>query len=283
MYRNCASRSGCCVPSRALALPCRLNPCSRSRSPTVSAPTLCPWAVSSAASARVDFTVHRNGEPGSPRSPGSTKASSAGTSPRSTSAAFLRPPPGRRARPSGSAPASSSFTPPDTLASPTPAAPKTRRRCRSSRCGKITPYFAASNSWVTSTRPLSHQRHQTGRTDTYFSAHTYHDLGWVRWVICPVYPTRARDITGSGWARHTFGPGAAHVRAGRGTRSGRARPGSNGGCGGLDWGRPEAGKWAAADRLGGMSTLVLLRHGESTWNSEGLFTSWVEVGLSENR
>ena len=30
-----------------------------------------------------------------------------------------------------------------------------------------------------------------------------------------------------------------------------------------------------------MSTLVLLRHGESTWNSEGLFTGWVDVGLSE--
>jgi 2,3-bisphosphoglycerate-dependent phosphoglycerate mutase len=28
-------------------------------------------------------------------------------------------------------------------------------------------------------------------------------------------------------------------------------------------------------------TLVLLRHGESTWNREGLFTGWVDVGLSE--
>ena len=27
--------------------------------------------------------------------------------------------------------------------------------------------------------------------------------------------------------------------------------------------------------------LVLLRHGESTWNREGLFTGWVDVGLSE--
>src|SRR5262249_32750975 len=42
-----------------------------------------------------------------------------------------------------------------------------------------------------------------------------------------------------------------------------------------------AGGETAADRLGGMSTLVLLRHGESTWNSEGLFTGWVDVGLSE--
>jgi 2,3-bisphosphoglycerate-dependent phosphoglycerate mutase len=30
-----------------------------------------------------------------------------------------------------------------------------------------------------------------------------------------------------------------------------------------------------------MRTLVLLRHGESEWNSEGLFTGWVDVGLSE--
>ena len=27
--------------------------------------------------------------------------------------------------------------------------------------------------------------------------------------------------------------------------------------------------------------LVLLRHGESEWNREGLFTGWVDVGLSE--
>jgi 2,3-bisphosphoglycerate-dependent phosphoglycerate mutase len=30
-----------------------------------------------------------------------------------------------------------------------------------------------------------------------------------------------------------------------------------------------------------MRTLVLLRHGESAWNAEGLFTGWVDVGLSE--
>src|SRR5262244_3299023 len=29
-----------------------------------------------------------------------------------------------------------------------------------------------------------------------------------------------------------------------------------------------------------MTALVLLRHGESTWNAEGLFTGWVDVGLS---
>ena len=29
-----------------------------------------------------------------------------------------------------------------------------------------------------------------------------------------------------------------------------------------------------------MSTVVLLRHGESEWNAKGLFTGWVDVGLS---
>ncbi|MGH9299178.1 MAG: 2,3-bisphosphoglycerate-dependent phosphoglycerate mutase, partial [Acidimicrobiales bacterium] len=29
-----------------------------------------------------------------------------------------------------------------------------------------------------------------------------------------------------------------------------------------------------------MSTLVLLRHGESTWNAENRFTGWVDVDLS---
>ena len=30
-----------------------------------------------------------------------------------------------------------------------------------------------------------------------------------------------------------------------------------------------------------MSKLILLRHGQSTWNKENLFTGWVNVGLSE--
>ena len=30
-----------------------------------------------------------------------------------------------------------------------------------------------------------------------------------------------------------------------------------------------------------MKTLVLVRHGESEWNAKGLFTGWVDVGLSE--
>jgi hypothetical protein len=114
---------------------------------------LWPWRVSSAARLRDDLVVHRSGDIGSPRSSGSTRASSAGRSPRSSAAAFLRPPPGLRARPSGSAPESSSVTPRETVASRTPAAratsripscpsarasaPISSRRCRSSRCGKI--------------------------------------------------------------------------------------------------------------------------------------------------
>jgi 2,3-bisphosphoglycerate-dependent phosphoglycerate mutase len=35
------------------------------------------------------------------------------------------------------------------------------------------------------------------------------------------------------------------------------------------------------DTLQAMATLVLLRHGESVWNAEGLFTGWVDVGLSK--
>jgi 2,3-bisphosphoglycerate-dependent phosphoglycerate mutase len=31
----------------------------------------------------------------------------------------------------------------------------------------------------------------------------------------------------------------------------------------------------------GVGTLVLLRHGESRWNAENLFTGWVDVGLTE--
>jgi len=38
---------------------------------------------------------------------------------------------------------------------------------------------------------------------------------------------------------------------------------------------------AAARYAPAMATLVLLRHGESVWNAEGLFTGWVDVGLSK--
>jgi 2,3-bisphosphoglycerate-dependent phosphoglycerate mutase len=35
------------------------------------------------------------------------------------------------------------------------------------------------------------------------------------------------------------------------------------------------------ERAMGMKKIVLLRHGESTWNKENRFTGWVDVGLSE--
>src|SRR5262245_33831790 len=37
---------------------------------------------------------------------------------------------------------------------------------------------------------------------------------------------------------------------------------------------------AAADILGSMIRLVLLRHGESIWNLENRFTGWTDVDLS---
>lgn len=77
----------------------------------MSALTLCPVRGSSRASVRVDFTVHRSGDIGSPRSSGSTSASSVGCSPGSRSATLLRPPPGRRTRLRGSSLASSSDMP----------------------------------------------------------------------------------------------------------------------------------------------------------------------------
>ena len=30
-----------------------------------------------------------------------------------------------------------------------------------------------------------------------------------------------------------------------------------------------------------MATLILLRHGQSTWNETNLFTGWVDVDLTE--
>jgi 2,3-bisphosphoglycerate-dependent phosphoglycerate mutase len=35
------------------------------------------------------------------------------------------------------------------------------------------------------------------------------------------------------------------------------------------------------DKVPAMSTLIMIRHGESEWNDKGLFTGWVDVRLSE--
>jgi len=39
--------------------------------------------------------------------------------------------------------------------------------------------------------------------------------------------------------------------------------------------------WVCPYSLGVVSTLILLRHGQSTWNEENLFTGWVDVGLTD--
>src|ERR1039457_3201322 len=41
-----------------------------------------------------------------------------------------------------------------------------------------------------------------------------------------------------------------------------------------------SGPAGGGDSLGHMSTLVVLRHGESTWNAENRFTGWTDVDLS---
>ena len=120
------------------------------------------WRANSPASLRVDLVVHRSGYIGSPRSCGSTSTTSAGRSPASRSAASLRLPPGRRARPSGSAPESSSSMPqghrgltdpaglgyqpdPPWPSARASAPSSSRRSCRSSRCGKIASNFAPAS------------------------------------------------------------------------------------------------------------------------------------------
>ena len=42
-----------------------------------------------------------------------------------------------------------------------------------------------------------------------------------------------------------------------------------------------AGRRLPAYQRGSVKTLVLLRHGESTWNKENRFTGWVDVGLTD--
>ncbi len=48
--------------------------------------------------------------------------------------------------------------------------------------------------------------------------------------------------------------------------------------------RPDCGKGEQETgrgiTIGGMGTLILLRHGESVWNARQLFTGWTDVGLT---
>ena len=126
MYRNWPSRSGCCFPSIVAALPCVLYPSWRSSRATASFRHRCPCRASSPARFTSDFVVHFSGEPGSPMVLSSSSSSSAAVNPGSLSSSFLRPPPGRRARPGASAPSPSSSsacdTPAATVSSDTPAA-----------------------------------------------------------------------------------------------------------------------------------------------------------------
>src|SRR3954471_11164328 len=75
MWSNCASRSGCSLPSRVLRLPCRLNFSAFSIAPMTLRLTWCPRSASSSASRRRLVQVQRNGDIGSARASGSTSVS----------------------------------------------------------------------------------------------------------------------------------------------------------------------------------------------------------------
>ena len=121
MYRNWASRSGCCRPSAASTLDCSVYPARRSASQHPAGLHRCPWPVSSPARCFTLLVVHVSGDSGSPRDESATSASSAGTSPGSTSASCLRPAPGRRTRPGGATcPEASSAAPSATVCQDAP-------------------------------------------------------------------------------------------------------------------------------------------------------------------
>lgn len=90
--------------------------------------------LSSAARLLVGSTVQRCRDIGSPRSSGSTSASSAGRRPGSRSTTFFRPPPGLRTRSEGSSPASNPTRPLRTAVSLTWA---TRATARIPPCPRI--------------------------------------------------------------------------------------------------------------------------------------------------
>jgi hypothetical protein len=180
MYRNWASRSGCRLPSVTLALDWAENPCSRSSRQAVCGLHACPAAVSSPARFTALLVVHISGDPGSPRLESSTRASSAGTSPGSVSASFLRPAPRRRTRPSGATrPDSSSAAPfatvchdaPVILATapipPSPAArataPSVSRRAFSSSSGSSSSSSGPIRFKSSASAPIQQSWHATHR------------------------------------------------------------------------------------------------------------------------
>ncbi len=97
-----AHRSGCWVrPSRVLRGAWRPRPAPCRRRPTVEGFTGWPGCWRAAANWAPLLHVYRNGDSGSPRVVGSTRASNASRSVGSSTVKALRPPPGRRGRPAG--------------------------------------------------------------------------------------------------------------------------------------------------------------------------------------
>ena len=150
------------MPSIVLALACRLNPSSRSRSADRvrrDAVALPGQLVGQSAGRLRRPAQRRHRIPAHVRL---DQRQQRRPQPRIHLGGLLRPPPGRRTRPSGSAPASSSNTPLRTVVSLTPAAcatarippcpsirasaPISSRRCRSSRCGSNTANLRATDS-----------------------------------------------------------------------------------------------------------------------------------------
>src|SRR5687767_9395857 len=173
-YANCASRSGCWLPSRTFRLACKLYASSCSNSATNWWLTEWPIPRSSSASFRTLLHVHRRGDSGPPRVTGSTRRSRSSRSVGSVSVVRFRPPPGRRIRtvPAGGPSVSSLIPAPITrrdtpvaratvLAPPHPIAIASlaahSRRARSSRC-------RASNSnrrLIASTSAMPHSLAQS--------------------------------------------------------------------------------------------------------------------------
>src|SRR5664279_3508066 len=143
------------LPSRTFALAYKLYPAERSNRPTVHELTGCPRAVSSAASVRVDFDVHRNADIGSPRVSGSTMASKAASRPGSVAVNGLRPPPRLAGAPGPS-------EPPRT---PNPAGPfRPSGDTPAARATSVTPPRPNSRAFAPSTSlPLIQMRPQRGR------------------------------------------------------------------------------------------------------------------------
>src|SRR6266700_3250275 len=243
MYRNWASRSGCRLPSVTFALACVLNPCSCSSRQAVCGLHRCPCRVSSSDSFFVLLVVHDSGDSGSPREESSTRASSAGTSPGSAWASFLRPAPGRRTRPpEANAPEASSAAPsatvchdaPVTFATavtpPSPAArataPSVSRRAFSSSSGSSSSSSAPTSFTSSAFALIPASWHATRRKLRLFrSAHPGARMlpeGPFLPVICG-----APGREGRRGGRGERGPGPGGGGAGRGPG-----PGGGGGRGG---------------------------------------------------